>query len=457
MAARDLGTEWLASWKPTKRTEIGDRTVRGLRVRGGPSGVVTFWTYEREPDLATGKLRRVGVNLGRWGEVAGPGLITLTAARAAVMARREKKRQAPRIGGTVEALAQAYRRGQLAEQERGDEAFAIVTTHILKAQPDPKRSAFGEWPASSVTRADLSALVRLAKERRTVDKRHLGGPGAARVVLRHLVSIFAHAVEEGLLDASPAAGMKQRTFKIRATGRDRYLNADEIKALFAALDLTALLDGTAKPIRLSPSVRLATAALLYTGVRTGSLLAARWAAVDMEGASWVIPVSDLKLTKEARMRARPFTVPLCATAAAIFRRLKEEAGDSPWVVASPKKRKSDEAPRRVEGKALVRALRRLQSSGRLSLEPPATVHDLRRSWRTWAGELGVVAEVAEKAMGHVSALQRQGFSAAADIYARGDRFDARREAMEMVGAAFDRIRLGLTARVTPIASVRKAP
>jgi integrase len=135
----------------------------------------------------------------------------------------------------------------------------------------------------------------------------------------------------------------------------------------------------------------------------------------------------------------------------LFRKLKEEAGDSPWVVTSPVEREDDK-PARVEAKALVRALRRLQASGRLVLEPHATVHDLRRSWRTWAGELGVPAEVAEKAMGHTSALQRQGFSAAADLYARGDMLDARRKAMDLVGAAFDRIRLGRSATVTPLAA-----
>ena len=66
MAARDLSTAWLSGWKPTKRTEIGDRTARGLRVRGGPSGAITFWCYERERDPVTGEERRVGVNLGRW-------------------------------------------------------------------------------------------------------------------------------------------------------------------------------------------------------------------------------------------------------------------------------------------------------------------------------------------------------------------------------------------------------
>src|SRR6266568_9587226 len=65
-------------------------------------------------------------------------------------------------------------------------------------------------------------------------------------------------------------------------------------------------------------------------------------------------------------------------------RLREEAGDSPWVLASPLDRK-----RRIEPKAVVRALSRLQTGDRLALGSRLTVQDLRRTWRTFAMDLGV--------------------------------------------------------------------
>ena len=83
-----------------------------------------------------------------------------------------------------------------------------------------------------------------------------------------------------------------------------------------------------------------------------------------------------------------------------------------------------------------------------------TVHDLRRTWRAWAEELGVDDAVAEKTLGHKSAMRRKGFSAAADVYARAERLDQRAEAAEMVAAAFDRIRLGKAAKVVPLAESR---
>ena len=466
---RTISTEWLASWRPTKRTEIGDRDARGLRIRGGPSGVVMFRVYDRAPDPVTGELRRIVVNLGRWSETGGPGTMTLVEAQRAVHTRRATKVEAPRRGDTVAALVEAYRRDRLAGQERGDEAHAVILVHVVKAKPDPKRPPFGEWPAATVTRADVASIVRLAKERREVEGRRLGGPGAARVVLRHVVSIFAHAVDSGLLDGSVAVGMKLSTFGLKGSGRDRFLTAAELAAFFAAIDLEELLNGTDKAARLKPATRLALAALVYTGTRTGAVLNARWEAVDLKKATWTVPPEDQKLTVEARKKAKPFAVPLCPTAVSIFKRLQKEAGASPWVVTSPraeKKAKAGKEPTRLEEKALARALSRLQAAAkasrnhpakpaRLALTPKVTVHDLRRTWRTWAGELGIPVDLAEKALGHVAANQAAGFSAAADIYDRSERLDARREAMELVGAAFDRVMSGDAATVVPIKSGKR--
>lgn len=454
MAKRTINTEWLSNWKPTQRTELGDRDARGLRVRGGPSGVVTFWTYDRVPDPATGVLKRVGINLGRWSETGGAGAITLADARKAVFERRERKVEAPRRGDTVASICEAYRRDRLAGQERGEEAYAVIRTHVLSAKPDPKRPPFGEWPAAAVARADLATVVRLAKQPREVDGRRRGGPGAARVVLRHLVAIFAHAVDTGLLKASVAAGLKIQTFGLSNEGRERVLTAAELEAFFAAIDLEALLRGKAKESRIARSTRLAMAALLYTGVRTASLLNATWQAVDLAEATWMIPVADQKLTKKKRAKAKPFVVPLCPTALAVFKQLKAEAGSSPWVVTSPVERE-DKQPARLDDKALVRAFRRLQTSGRLKLQPQAVIHDLRRSWRTWAGELGIAVDVAEKALGHSAVNQAAGFSAAADIYDRSDRLEARRDAMNLVGAAFDRVLQGNVAEVVPLKRARR--
>jgi len=255
---------------------------------------------------------------------------------------------------------------------------------------------------------------------------------------------------------SPAGVMRARAFGLRATSRSRVLDAEEVRAFFRALDLTALLEGTAKRARLSPTVRLALAFQIYVPLRSHSLIGARWEELDLEAARWTVPVARLKLHAEERVTARPFVVPLPATAVAILRKLRERAGEGPWVLASPlppkppKPGEEPQGPQHVEEKALVRALSRLQATGRLALGAKLTVHDLRRTWRSFAMDLGVDNVVAERSLGHVAALRAAGFGGAADVYGRAQMVEQRAAAAELVASALDRIRLGEAASVVPL-------
>ena len=255
---------------------------------------------------------------------------------------------------------------------------------------------------------------------------------------------------------TPAGVLRARSFGLRAVSRQRVLDADELKVFLAALDLTALLDGTAKPQRLSATVRLGIAFQLYVPLRSHSLIAARWEEFDLEAARWTVPVDRLKLHKEERATARPFIVPLPVTAVVILRKLQALAGKSPWVLASPLDPKQH-----VEPKALIRALTRLQESSedhaaRLALASGVTLHDLRRTWRSFAMDLGVDHVVAERSLGHVAALRAAGFSGSADVYGRAQMVEQRAQAGELVAAAFDRIRLGKAASVVPLRAKKGA-
>lgn len=446
----DLVTEWLSNWHPTRIQEIADRGCKGLVVRSGPAGMKTFYRWADVRDPATGRSKRKRVKLGHW-----PAL-SLTAARTTVNDAKESKRaEVPGGDLTVEQLAQAYSRDRLSGRERGAEEWNTIKVHIVEAQPDPKRPAFGKWPARSVERSDLADVVRIAKVRGLVGSRWRGGPGAARAVLRDLNAIFAHGVEAGLLKTNPA-GMKADTFALHKTARKRTLDKEEMRALFKALDLNALLAGTAKKAKLSSAVRFAIAFQLYTPPRSQGILGARWDEIDLDTATWVIPPARQKVQNAAeRAQARGFTVPLAPTAVEILRRLKALAGESPWVLPSrrkpawslagkaPTQGSPDEDSKPLSAKALMQALRRLQGSGRLAFGSRVTVHDLRRTWRTLAGELGVAFDVAEACLGHKLA-------GVAGVYMRGEMVARRREATELVGAALDRIRIGAAAQVVPL-------
>ena len=445
---RHLTGEWLSNWTPTRYgEEVADRGCKGLLVRGGLSGGKTFYRFTQLRDQATGAVKRGRVKLGRW-----PAL-SLGDARDLVNEAREARHAeaAGTVDLTVGQLAEAYRRDVLSHREHADEAWDVVRIHVVEAKPDSRRPPFGEWSARLVRPADVAAVVRFAAAPREVQaitrtgqptKRRLGGRGVARVVLRECKSIFAHAVETGSLEMTPAGTMRARAFGLRGASKRRPLDADEIKALFEALDLAALLDGTAKPQRLSAVVRLGLAFQLYVPLRSHSIIGAAWAEVDLEAGTWTVPVDRLKMRAEERTAAQPFTVTLPPAAVAILKRLQKEAGDSPWVLASPLDPKDH-----IESKALVRALARLQKAGRLALRSRFTVHDLRRTWRSLAGDLGVAFEVAEACLGHK-------LPGVAGVYARGQMVERRTEAAELVSAALDRIRLGKSAEVVPIAEAK---
>jgi len=443
----ELTSEWISNWAPARRTELADRGCKGLVLRGGPSSKVFFrWADAKDP--VTGAVRRRRVRLGAW-----PGF-SLNEARKVVNDARETAPGTTGADLTVSQLAEAYRRDILSHREPASLAWSwnMIKTHVLPALPNAKRPPFGEWAARLVRAQDVAEVVRAARVERTVEvaasggktvRRTLGGPAAARATLREVKAIFAAAVTAGTLETTPAGVLQAKSLGLRGSKRGRYLDAEEIKALFEALELNKLLDGTAEKRKLTPTVRLGIAFLLYVPVRSHSLVGARWQEMNLDAAQWTIPVARLKLHKDERVEARPFTVPLPSTAISILKKLQALAKktESPFVLASPKKKGE---PQRIGNKVMVRALARLQEDGRLSLGSTFTVHDLRRTWRSWAQELKVSFEVAERSLDHV-------LPGVAGIYARAPMLEQRTTAAELVAAAFDRIRLGTQAQVVPIA------
>jgi integrase len=443
----ELMTEWIAEWKPTRTTEIADRKVKGLILRGGPAGVRVFYRWENDSTRdEKGRLRRRRVRLGNW-----PALSLVKAREMASGAKETKLAESGAIDLTVRQLAEAYRRDILSHRKDGsaDWSWGIIETHVLPAQPD-KRGPFGDWSARTVRAPDIGGVIRAAAVKRTVAtpieddpgktvQRQVGGPAVARAALAEIKAMFAHACATGTLEMSPAAVLQARAFGLRKSYRARFLDADEIKSFFAALDLTAILNETAKARKLSPTVRLGIAFQLYVPTRTHSIIGARWDEIDMKAKRWIVPVDRLKLRKEDAAEAKPFVVPLPSTAVAILERLKAEAGKSPWVLASPK-----DPTKHVGEKVLVRALARMQDGERLDLAERLTVHDLRRTWRSLAMDLGIDHAVARLSLGHA------GLEGVEGVYGRAQMVEQRAEAAELVAAALDRIRLGKAAGVVPL-------
>ena len=136
---------------------------------------------------------------------------------------------------------------------------------------------------------------------------------------------------------------------------------------------------------------------ILTAARTGEVLGATWAEIDLEAHTWTVPAERMKAGREHK-------VPLSAPALAILKAIPKTG--------------SDDRVFRLSNMALLMTLRRMER-GEL------TTHGFRSTFRDWAAErTGFPAEVAEMALAHVVGDKVEA------AYRRGDLFEKRRQLAE---------------------------
>lgn len=153
---------------------------------------------------------------------------------------------------------------------------------------------------------------------------------------------------------------------------------------------------------------VAALALRFTilaAARTGEIIGATWAEIDLQHAVWTVPGDRMKAGREHR-------VPLSDSAAAVLREAAKlgQGSDQPIFPGA----KHGAA---LSNMAMLALLRRM---GRGDL----TAHGFRSTFRDWAAETGQPNDIAEAALAH-----SVGDKTAA-AYQRGDLLDRRRRLME---------------------------
>lgn len=149
--------------------------------------------------------------------------------------------------------------------------------------------------------------------------------------------------------------------------------------------------------------------LILTATRTGEVLGATWAEIDMAEAVWTIPPARMKAKREHR-------VPLSDAALAILESLPRIDGE-PWVFAGGKQ------GRPLSNMALLKVMR-ARGYGVNGARGDYVPHGFRSSFRDWAGDVSSYpANVAEAALAHVIGDKTVA------AYARGDLFAKRRRMM----------------------------
>ena len=158
----------------------------------------------------------------------------------------------------------------------------------------------------------------------------------------------------------------------------------------------------------SLTVRYALRLIVLTATRTAEVRLATWAEIDRKARTWTIPAARMKAGKEHR-------VPLSDAALAVLDAAAELSDGSGFVFPSPRK---PGAP--IGRRTLLVAFR--------EIDPTATIHGFRSSFRDWCAETGKPREIAEAALAHTvgNAVER--------AYFRSDLFDKRQKLMSQWAA-----------------------
>jgi integrase len=334
-----------------------DEKVQGLTLYITDGGSRTFYLYKRIHG------RPVRYRIGLFPQT------TVEQARdvaAEVLGRIAKgedpqaERQARRAEMTFEELFDWWR-----------DFYAIP--HKVKTWSESQRmydrylKKWANRPASTISKQDIQALHR--------------GIGADRKHYANRVVQLVRAVyNRGIRDAgwegrNPATGIKM----FSEESRERFLQPDEIRSLFAAVAKEDEIFGD-----------LFFLAIL-TGARRSNLCAMRWE--DIRGDVWRIPSTK---------SGKPVEIPLVSKAVEILDKRRADTSGSQWVFPSPASVSGHVAgPGRpwddVRERAGLKDLR---------------WHDLRRSLGSWATITGANLPVVGKMLGHGAG------SSATAVYAR---------------------------------------
>ncbi|WP_060845803.1 tyrosine-type recombinase/integrase [Methylobacterium ajmalii] len=218
-----------------------------------------------------------------------------------------------------------------------------------------------------------------------------------------LRKMFGWAVERGILEASPAEGLKPPSPEI---ARDRVLSDVELAAVWRAAGEIGYPFGSFIQV------------LILTGQRRSEVLDAEWREISLDERMWTIP-------RQRAKNDRAHAVALSAPAVEILEALPRIGKPSRFLFTT-----TGDTPFSGVSKASER-LNRLAAGHMPADQPiePWRLHDLRRTFASGCARLGVGVHVVEKALNHTSGT----FGGIVGVYQHHDFAEERRTAMEVWG------------------------
>ena len=190
-------------------------------------------------------------------------------------------------------------------------------------------------------------------------------PSRALAIVR---TVFRHAMAHDWIEASPAEAMPLPQVDVP---RDRFLDMNEARRVYAATDLLGYPTGG--------FIKL----LFLTGQRRTEVASMRWADLDLDSATWIMPSS---VTKSDRSHL----VPLVPTAVAIIR-ATPRLGEHVW---------SSDGKSHISGysKCKTRLDGFIRAAG--ADLPTWRLHDIRRTVATHLVRLGITETVVGRVLNH---------------------------------------------------------
>ena len=391
-----------------KRRRIPDTGMRSLFLIIEPSGRKSFQMRFRTPTGRIGKVTLGPFALGD--EIKGEPQIgqplTLAAARALaadihrqralgvdVIADRESAKVRARIevttrtvtgfAGCVESFVADYARKNIRAWRENARMLGLRYGLSTVDKPEViKGGLCDRWSdkaATDIDQADIEAV--------TIEARRVAIPGMpprnkgrsearARKLLTALSAFFDWLHAEGLVKNNPCRDVARPE---NGTSRDRVLASDEVRWFWQAAEMERGLYG--------PLLKL----LLLTGARLDEVSGMRRDELSDDGAVWNLPGTRTK-------NRRPHVVPLPMMARDLIKSLPRSGdfifsttGTTPVSGWSRLKKRLD--------KNMVDIARLEKPDAKI---PAWRLHDLRRSFCTGCGELGVPPHVIELCVNHIS-------------------------------------------------------
>jgi integrase len=251
-----------------------------------------------------------------------------------------------------------------------DNYRAILRAHLL-----PR---FGALAVNRVRKKDVEEFMAALAEAGLAARTRSG-------IFKLLSQIFAFAVRHGWCEDNPCRSVRRP--RVRDCSEIRFLNQQELDALIAAVDVSAL------PFGYTDRAILLAAAM--TGMRQGELLALRWRDVDWKAKRIRVRRNYTRghwSTPKSRSGER--SVPLSSKVEAELRahlRRSPFSGEDDLVFANP-----------LSGEVLLHGplVRRFKKALKVAGVREIRFHDLRHTFGTRIAAAGVPMRVLQEWMGH---------------------------------------------------------